>query len=112
MVAIGALEVAAQHMTNEECFRLRRDVQMKTLLQWMESNRNNSADNNPNLLHNIMIPGANDASRAPSQSTYLKMLDWLGRIPFDESELMDLQRYVYDTSYGDGDQRSRNNLKH
>lgn len=112
MVAMKALEVAAQHMTNEECFRLRRDVQMKTLLQWMESNRNNSADNNPNLLHNIMIPGANDASRAPSQSTYLKMLDWRGRIPFDESELMDLQRYVYDISYGDGDQRSRNNLKH
>ena len=113
MVAIGALEVAAQHMTNEECFRLRRDIQMKTLVQWMESNRTNSADNNgPNILTNVMIPGANDASGAPSQSTYLRMLDWLGRIPFDESELMDLQRYFYDTSYGDGDQRSRNNLKH
>jgi hypothetical protein len=98
MVTFGALEVAAQHMTNEECFRLRRDIQIKTLLQWMESNRNNSIDNNdPNLLSNVMNPG---------------MLDWLGRIPFDESELMDLQRYFYDTSYDDGDQRSRNNLKH
>lgn len=113
MVAIGALEVAAQHMTNEECFRLRRDIQMKTLLQWMESNRNTSADNNdPNLFHNVATHGANDASGAPSQSTYLRMLDWLGRIPFDESELIDLQRYFYDTSYSDGDQRSKNNLKH
>ncbi len=104
MVAIGALEVAAQHLTNEECLILRRDIQMKTLLQWVESNRNSSTDNNdPNLLTNVS---------APPQSMYLRMLDWLGRIPFDESELMDLQRYFYDTSYGEGDQRSRNNLKH
>ena len=46
MVAIGALEIAAQHMTNEECFRLRRDTQMKTLLQWMENNRNVAKPNN------------------------------------------------------------------
>merc|ERR1719253_2439380 len=39
MVAIGALEVLAQHLSNEECFRIRRDIQMKTILQWMESNR-------------------------------------------------------------------------
>ena len=114
MVAIGALEIAAQHMTNEVCFRLRRDIQMKTLLQWMENNRNNaaSANNDPNLLTNDLLSGANEASGAPSQSAYLRMLDWLGRIPFDESELMDLRKYFYDVSGGEGDQKSENNLKH
>ena len=114
MVAIGALEIAAQHMTNEVCFRLRRDIQMKTLLQWMENNRNNAAaaNNDPNLLTNDLLSGANEASGAPSQSAYLRMLDWLGRIPFDESELMDLRKYFYDISGGEGDQKSENNLKH
>ncbi|KAL7537208.1 hypothetical protein ACHAXR_007662, partial [Thalassiosira sp. AJA248-18] len=114
MVAIGALEIAAQHMSNEECFRLRRDIQMKTLLQWMENNRNTAANssNDPNLLTNDVLSGANDASGAPSQSAYLRMLDWLGRIPFDESELMDLRKYFYDISGGDGDHKSESNLKH
>lgn len=113
MVAIGALEIAAQHMTNEECFRLRRDIQMKTLLQWMESNRNSaSGGGDSNLLTNDVLNGAQDASGAPSQSAYLRMLDWLGRIPFDESELMDLRKYFYDISGGDGDQKSESNLKH
>ena len=113
MVAIGALEIAAQHMSNEECFRLRRDIQMKTLLQWMENNRNTTAANNdPNLLTNDVLSGAQDASGAPSQSAYLRMLDWLGRIPFDESELMDLRKYFYDVSGGEGDQKSESNLKH
>jgi len=108
MVAIGALEIAAQHMTNEVCFQLRRDIQMKTLLQWMENNRNNKkAGGNPDD-----VLGANDASGVPSQSAYLRMLDWLGRIPFDESELMDLRKYFYDISGGDGDQKSESNLKH
>ena len=110
MVAIGALEIAAQHMTNEECFRLRRDIQMKTLLQWMENNRNSK--NDPNLLTNDVLSGENNSSGAPSQSAYLRMLDWLGRIPFDESELMDLRKYFYDISGGDGDQKSESNLKH
>mmetsp|Transcript_14596 Transcript_14596/g.31751 ORF Transcript_14596/g.31751 Transcript_14596/m.31751 type:complete len:1240 (-) Transcript_14596:40-3759(-) len=109
MVAIGALEIAAQHMTNEECFRLRRDIQMKTLLQWMENNRNN---NDPGMLTNDVLSGGGDQSGAPSQSAYLRMLDWLGRIPFDESELMDLRKYFYDISGGDGDQKSESNLKH
>mmetsp|Transcript_13043 Transcript_13043/g.24914 ORF Transcript_13043/g.24914 Transcript_13043/m.24914 type:complete len:1243 (-) Transcript_13043:186-3914(-) len=113
MVAIGALEIAAQHMTNEECFRLRRDIQMKTLLQWMENNRNNNSNkNDPNLSTNDVLSGGNDQSGAPSQSAYLRMLDWLGRIPFDESELMDLRKYFYDISGGDGDQKSESNLKH
>jgi CheY-like chemotaxis protein len=111
MVAIGALEIAAQHMSNEECFRLRRDIQMKMLLQWMENNRAGNAGD-PNFLNADVLSGANEASGAPSQSAYLRMLDWLGRIPFDESELMDLRKYFYDISGGDGDQKSESNLKH
>lgn len=113
MVAIGALEIAAQHMTNEECFRLRRDIQMKTLLQWMENNRNNNSNkNDANQLTNDVLSGGQDQSGAPSQSAYLRMLDWLGRIPFDESELMDLRKYFYDISGGDGEEKSDSNLKH
>jgi len=97
MVAIGALEIMAQHFTNEECFRIRRDIQMKTLLQWMESNRNASSSDRRTLT-NELLSGANDSTGAPSQSAYLRMLDWLGRIPFDESELMDLRKYFYDIS--------------
>ncbi|KAL7496082.1 hypothetical protein ACHAWT_004420 [Skeletonema menzelii] len=111
MVAIGALEIMAQHFSNEECFRIRRDIQMKTLLQWMESNRNaNSSDRR--TLTNEVLSGANESTGAPSQSAYLRMLDWLGRIPFDESELMDLRKYFYDISGGEGDQKSGSNLKH
>jgi Leucine-rich repeat (LRR) protein len=39
MVAIGALKPYAQNLSNEECFRIRKDEQMKTILQWMETNR-------------------------------------------------------------------------
>jgi CheY-like chemotaxis protein len=109
MVAIGALEVMAQHLPNEECFRLRRDIQMKTLLQWMENNRNSSLDSN--LLTNEMISGAHEATGAPSQSAYLRMLDWLGRIPFDSDELLDLRKYFYDIGGGE-EQKSEMNLKH
>jgi CheY-like chemotaxis protein len=111
MVAIGALEIMAQHFTNEECFRIRRDIQMKTLLQWMESNRNASSSDRRTLT-NDLLSGANDSTGAPSQSAYLRMLDWLGRIPFDESELMDLRKYFYDISGGEGDHKSGSNLKH
>ncbi len=111
MVAIGALEIMAQHFTNEECFRIRRDIQMKTLLQWMESNRNANS-NDRRILTNEVLSGANDSTGAPSQSAYLRMLDWLGRIPFDESELMDLRKYFYDVSGGEGDRKSGSNLKH
>lgn len=110
MVAIGALEVMGQHLPNEECFRLRRDIQMKTMLQWMESNRTTSGIDS-NFLTNEMISGVNDANGAPSQSAYLRMLDWLGRIPFDSDELMDLRKYFYDVGKGE-EEKSQNNLKH
>lgn len=119
MVAIGALDIAAQHMANKECFRLRRDIQMRTLLQWMENNRNNLAAGSSSsscdpshYLTNDVLSSANNASGAPSQSAYLRMLDWLGRIPFDESELMDLRKYFYDGSGSESEQKSQSNLKH
>ena len=114
MVAIGALEVLAQHLSNEECFRIRRDIQMKTILQWMESNRaakmaaeaNHSSDaqmeyeeGGDNFLTADFV---SDVRGAASQSAYL-MLDWLSRIPFDEDELNDLRRYFYDGDGGEGD---------
>lgn len=115
MVAIGALEVLAQHLSNEECFRIRRDIQMKTILQWMESNRaakmaaeaNQSSDTQmeceeaggDNFLTADFV---SDVRGAASQSAYL-MLDWLSRIPFDEDELNDLRRYFYDGDGGEGD---------
>ena len=33
MVAIVVLEIAEHYTTNEECFCLRRDIEMNTLLQ-------------------------------------------------------------------------------
>jgi CheY-like chemotaxis protein len=111
MVAIGALEVMAQHLPNEECFRLRRDIQMKTMLQWMENNRTTNLTD-PNLLTTDILSRANDATGAPSQSAYLRMLDWLGRIPFDSDELMDLRKYFYDIGGGEDGQKSQINLKH
>ena len=119
MVAIGALEVLGQNLSNEECFRIRRDVQMKTILQWMESNRaakmaaetrtadtqmeDGSDPGGVNVLTADFVSSMNDVSGAPSQSAYLRMLDWLSRIPFDEDELNDLRRYFYDGDGGEGD---------
>mmetsp|Transcript_2311 Transcript_2311/g.5296 ORF Transcript_2311/g.5296 Transcript_2311/m.5296 type:complete len:1371 (+) Transcript_2311:222-4334(+) len=131
MVAIGALEVLAQHLSNEECFRIRRDIQMKAILQWMESNRaariagasnssggqphNFGEDGDDNFLTADIVSCMNDVRGATSQSAYL-MLDWLSRIPFDEDELNDLRRYFYDRDGGEGDGiRSSDgniNLKH
>ena len=123
MVAIGALDIGAQHMGNKECFRLRRDIQMRTLLQWMENNRNNLAagssssssgggDHPNHHSTNDVLSNADNALDAPSQSAYLRMLDWLGRIPFDESELMDLRKYFYDVSGSESEEKSQSNLKH
>lgn len=127
MVAIGALDIGAQHMGNKDCFRLRRDIQMRTLLQWMENNRNNlaavssssscrsssSGGDHPNHHStNDVLSNADNALDAPSQSAYLRMLDWLGCIPFDESELMDLRKYFYDVSGSESEEKSQSNLKH
>lgn len=115
MVEIGALEVAAQHLGNTECFTMRRNIQMKTILQWMETNRaaRNSGAVNKNdpvmsqkmtdFLSVDFVSNINDSNGAPSQSAYLRMLDWLSRIPFDEDELNNLRAYFYDDDDGSPD---------
>ena len=126
MLAIGALDSISQELTNDDCFRIRRDIQMKTILQWMEKNgskatqKNASLNNEKDLLHDnqkknedflsadFLMGGSNGA--AP-QSAYLRMLDWLSRIPFDEQELNYLQQYFYDADFrGDGMKSSEGNL--
>ena len=122
MVEIGALDEYAQSLTNEECFRIRKDEQMKTILQWMESNRaakmkgpsnNNSANAQDanNFLTPDYVSGVNEVHGAPSQNAYLRLLGWLSRIPFDEDELSSLQKYFYDVDAGDGDKEGYVNLK-
>ena len=116
MVEIGALEEYAQNFSNEECFRIRKDEQMKTILQWMESNRaaklngasthnlgNMPGSNNNNFLTPEYVSSINEVHGAPSQNAYLRLLGWLSRIPFDEDELSSLQKYFYDADGGDGD---------
>jgi CheY-like chemotaxis protein len=115
MVALGALKIAAQGLSNEECFRIRKDEQMKTILQWMESNRvakmagrdggiRESSSSNSQYLTPDFVQGMNDVQGVPSQNAYLRLLGWLSRIPFDEDELISLRKYFYDS---DGDSADR-----
>lgn len=108
MVAIGALEVLAQHLTNLECFRIRRDMQMKSILQWMETtNRSQDAGVCGGTTNNFIavdcVESMRDSNGPPHQSAYIRMLDWLSRIPFDEDELTELRRYFYDVDGDSGD---------
>jgi len=108
MVALDALQVAAQNLSNEECFRQRKDEQMKTIFQWMKSNRN------PSHIANQLNNGggqqqfnmSNDARGVPSQDPYQRLLDWLVKIPFDEDELVSLRKYFYDSDGGSEDRGS------
>jgi CheY-like chemotaxis protein len=121
MVAINAIGVFAHNLSNEECFRIKRDEQMKNILQWMESNR--AARENPrafaNKYHDIaseasqpqyltphFVSAMNEVHGTPSQNAYLRMLGWLSKIPFDEDELTTLRQYFYDIDGGDGDRGS------
>jgi len=107
MVALGALQISAQGLSNEECFRTRKDEQMKTILKWMESNRakigkkDASIATQPNLNSQYLTPdfvqSMNDVEGIPSQNAYLRLLSWLSRIPFDEDELISLRKYFYDS---------------
>jgi CheY-like chemotaxis protein len=99
LVAIGALDVVAQQLSNEDCFRIRRDMQMKVIVEWMEKN-NTALDEATKLRNNLQL----------SQSAYHRMLDWLGRIPFDEDELSDLRAYFYDVDGGDNERTSDGNI--
>lgn len=107
MVALGALQISAQGLSNEECFRIRKDEQMKTILQWMESNRAKMGRRDPNVaapsnlssqyLTPDFVQSMNDVEGIPSQNAYLRLLSWLSRIPFDEDELISLRKYFYDS---------------
>jgi CheY-like chemotaxis protein len=119
MAAIGALDPHMAHLGNEDCLRIRKDDQMKTMLQWMEDNRTakelgesivqNFAPldaQNVRFLTPDYIASINDVHGSPSQNAYFRLLGWLSRIPFDESELTALQNYFYDTGGGEGDRGS------
>lgn len=122
MVAIGALKPFAQNLSNEECFRIRKDEQMKTMLQWMESNRiakkEGSAPDpryaaavaenaqSPQFLTPDFVSEINDVHGTPSQNSYFRLLGWLSRIPFDDDELTALQKYFFDADGGEGDRGS------
>jgi len=123
MVAIGALKPYAQNLSNEECFRIRKDEQMKTILQWMENNRRaknagitvpgpdfaavmNADPENRQYLSPDMVSNINDIHGTPSQNAYFRLLGWLSRIPFDDDELTALQKYFYDPDGGEGDRGS------
>jgi len=107
MVALGALQISHQGVSNEECFRIRKDEQMKTILKWMESNRAKlgrrqpnlpaEADTNSQYLTPDFVQSMNDVEGIPSQNAYLRLLSWLSRIPFDEDELISLRKYFYDS---------------
>lgn len=114
MIALGALEVSDHNLSNEECFRLRRDEQMKTILQWMETNRaaklrgasGGSDGSQEQYLTPEFVSSINDVHGMPSQNAYLRMLGWLSKIPFDEDELNALRKYFYDADGGEGDRGS------
>jgi CheY-like chemotaxis protein/Ran GTPase-activating protein (RanGAP) involved in mRNA processing and transport len=117
MVALGALKISAQGLSNEECFRIRKDEQMKTILQWMESNRvaklagRGSSLGAPSSSENQyltpdFVQSMSDVRGIPSQNAYLRLLGWLSRIPFDEDELISLRKYFYDSNDGSDDRGS------
>lgn len=117
MVAIGALDAIGHSLSNEECFRVRRDEQMKTILQWMESNRAAKLsgqepigmfpqESQEQYLTPDFVSSVNDVQGTPSQNAYLRMLGWLSKIPFDEDELTSLRNYFYDLDGGEGDRGS------
>lgn len=117
MVALGALKISAQNLSNEECFRIRKDEQMKTILQWMESNRvakmagrdggmARARDSYQHFLTPDFVQSMNDVQGIPSQNAYLRLLGWLSRIPFDEDELISLRKYFYDSDGGTEDRGS------
>lgn len=118
MVALGALKISAQNLSNEECFRIRKDEQMKTILQWMESNRvakmagrdasgiPRPRDSYQHFLTPDFVHSMNDVQGIPSQNAYLRLLGWLSRIPFDEDELISLRKYFYDSDGASEDRGS------
>ena len=119
MIAIGALKPTHANLSNEECLRIRKDEQMKTILQWMETNRTVKNQALPRGQNEVTVPNDNPSAfltpdfvsrnnqmhGTPSQNAYLRLLGWLSRIPFDDDELSALQMYFYDQDL-DGDRGS------
>eukprot|EP00588_Corethron_pennatum_P002262 CAMPEP_0194288802 /NCGR_PEP_ID=MMETSP0169-20130528/37625_1 /TAXON_ID=218684 /ORGANISM="Corethron pennatum, Strain L29A3" /LENGTH=1373 /DNA_ID=CAMNT_0039035903 /DNA_START=122 /DNA_END=4243 /DNA_ORIENTATION=- len=87
MIVIGSLDHELQNMTNEECFKVRRDLQMKTISTWMQPSDGHFTSQSV---------GGQEVEGAPSQSAYHRMLEWLSCIPFDEDELADLHSFFFD----------------
>lgn len=118
MAAIGALQPESANVSNAECFRIRKDEQMKNLLQWMEANKRAKNGEGsaqqvididreaPRFLSADYVSEMNALRGAPSQDAYLRMLDWLNSIPFDDDELATLQKFFYEVDGGDGDRGS------
>ena len=100
LAAIGALDIIAQHLGNNECLSIRRNMQMKANLQWMEAQKASRDANKKKESGDMVVDsdgmGGENMNGPPSQSAYLRMLDWLSRIPFDDDELDNLRRYFYD----------------
>jgi len=105
MAAIGGLDPIAHHLSNEECFRIRRDIQRKNILQWMETARAIQLKQNEGATEQFSVPSRDqslyESGDVSSQSAYIRMLEWLSRIPFDEEELNDLRRYFFDVDGSD-----------
>ena len=111
MAAIGALDPVGQHLGNTECFTIRRNVQMKAMLEWFQASKNKggidscqSTQTNYNDFQSLdfVSPDQSD-NGAPSQNAFMRMLEWLSRIPFDEEELNTLRQYFYDADDGSPD---------
>ena len=90
-----------KNLTNGECFSNRRNIQMKTILQWREMIRaaekagggvKKAPPANDNFLTVDFVSIHNDVNGTPSQNSYLRILDWLSSIPLDEDELSYLRR--------------------
>ena len=112
MAAIGALDLVGQHLGNTECLTIRRNVQMKTMLELVQLSKNKeggtdlfqSAEPNYNDYQSLDFIAADECNNgAPSQNTFMRMLEWLNRIPFDEEELNSLRQYFYDADDGSPD---------
>ncbi len=105
LAAIGALDLIAQHLGNGESLSIRRNMQMKANLQWMDAqkasklsggNLHRSPPDQSQDFLSVDFVTSDGSNGPPSHSAYLRMLDWLSRIPFDEEELDTLRRYFYD----------------
>jgi CheY-like chemotaxis protein/Ran GTPase-activating protein (RanGAP) involved in mRNA processing and transport len=112
MAAIGALDPVGQHLGNTECFTIRRNVQMKAILQWVQASKNKekgaekfqTTETNYKDFQSLDFVTPDESNNgAPSQSAFMRMLEWLNRIPFDEDELNSLRQYFYDADDGSPD---------